>query len=152
MHAHKHTIWWSLLVCFRLTAHSWTPFIKPTSAALLTTPAASTDDCSHLLSIHTPCPEYWGSFLHQIWTNPFLLWIPALNTNTQCIFCAFYNQSTWFYSIQTNLPSTCNKKAVIQNYMFVSISFSATSKWTHTLNLRTTNFWHRSGIKSWTHP
>lgn len=31
--------------------------MKLTSAALLTTPAASTDDSTHPLSIHTPCPE-----------------------------------------------------------------------------------------------
>lgn len=55
----------------RLTVHSWTPSMKPTSAALLTTPAASTDDSSHPLSIHTPCPPQRLSFLHLIWMHHF---------------------------------------------------------------------------------
>lgn len=46
-----------ILVCFRLTAHSWTPSMTPTSAALPTTPAASTDDSSHPLSVQTSCRE-----------------------------------------------------------------------------------------------
>lgn len=47
---------WFLRVCFRLTAHSWTPFTKPTSTALPTTPAASINDGSHILSKRTLCP------------------------------------------------------------------------------------------------
>lgn len=47
---------WFLRVCFRLTAHSWTPFTKPTSTASPTTPAASINDGSHILSKRTLCP------------------------------------------------------------------------------------------------
>lgn len=92
----KHFTWWFLLVCFRLTALSWTQSMKPTPAALLRTPAASTDDCT--FSIRTPCPEYRS---HPTWTCHFLLWIPAPIAHAHCISFALYNQSTWLSLLQS---------------------------------------------------
>lgn len=57
-------------VSFRLTAHSWTPSMRPTSAALLAAPAASPDDSSP--SVCTSCPQLRGSFSDFMWMCYFL--------------------------------------------------------------------------------
>lgn len=121
------------LCVFRLTAHSWTPSTKPTSAALLMTPAASTDDSSHpLSSIHTA---------HPLLSTPnkddyFFLRSSQSHTHLLCLLCTVQPVNL-FALIAT-------KKAVIKSYKCVCFHIKIIPlEKTNSLQLRITYFWHK---------